>query len=90
MSLDDFYKFYGLSNTPKKIKDNQEINNLFKIPKKEKRLDMPKFYNFVEDNTHMMDILYLPDDNGFKYCLVVMDIATNKMDAQPLKKRKFI
>lgn len=86
MSLDDFYKFYGLSNTPKKIKDNQEINNLFKIPKKEKRLDMPKFYNFVEDNTHMMDILYLPDDNGFKYCLVVMDIATNKMDAEPLKR----
>ena len=86
MSLDDYYKYYGLSSASKKIKDKQEINNLFKIPKKEKRLDMPRFYNFEEDHTHMMDILYLPDDNGYKYCLVVMDIATNKIDAQPLKK----
>ena len=28
MSLDDYYKYYGLSNVPKKIKDKQEINNL--------------------------------------------------------------
>ena len=86
MSLDNYYKYFGLSNLPKNIKDNQEINNLFKIPKKEKRVDMPRFYNFQEDHTHMMDILYLPDDNGYKYCLVVVDIATNKIDAEPLKK----
>jgi hypothetical protein len=34
----------------------------------------------------MMDILYLPEDDGYKYCLVVVDIATNKIDAEPLKK----
>jgi hypothetical protein len=29
----------------------------------------------------------LPEDKGFKYCLVVVDVATGKTDAEPLKNR---
>ena len=85
MPHNTYYNDYGLTNVPKDFKNNQEINNLFKIPKKEKGKEMPKFYNFTEDYTHQTDILYMPNDNGFKYCLVVVDVATNKCDAEPLK-----
>ena len=49
---------------------------------------MPKFYNLEENHSHQMDILYLPEDKGYKYCLVVIDIATDNFDAQPLKKNR--
>jgi hypothetical protein len=85
MPKEIYYNDYGLTNVPKEFKNNQEVYNLFKLPKKEKGKEMPKFYSFTEDNTHQADILYMPNDNGFKYVLVVVDVATNKCDAEPLK-----
>ena len=79
---EDFYKFFSISKAPKDFKKKQELYKLFEVPKKEL---MPRFYNFEANNTHQADILYLPDDRGFKYCLVVVDIATSRMDAQPLR-----
>jgi hypothetical protein len=81
---ENFYKYFGLSNASKEFKKKQEITQLFKIPKKEK--PSARFYNFEKDNTHQCDILYLPDDKGYKFCLVVCDVATSLMDAVPLKK----
>jgi hypothetical protein len=81
---DDFYKYFSLSKAPLGFKKKQELFKLFQVPPKEKL--MPKFYNFEKDNTHQADILYLPDDDGYKFCLVVCDIATSLMDAEPLKK----
>jgi hypothetical protein len=82
-----FYSDFELSKVPKKYLDNQELYNLFKKPPKEKKNDMPRYYNFEENNTHQADLLYLPEDKGFKYCLVVVDVATGKTDAEPLKNR---
>ena len=81
---EDFYKYFSLSKAPLAFKNKQELFKLFEVPPKEKL--MPKFYNFEKDNTHQADILYLPDDDGYKFCLVVCDIATSLMDAEPLKK----
>jgi hypothetical protein len=39
-----------------------------------------------EDYNQMADLLYLPETKlGYKYLLVVVDIATNKFDIEPLK-----
>jgi len=84
---DKFYSDFGLSKVPKKYLESQELYNLFKKPLKEKRNEMPRFYNFEENDTHQADLLYLPEDKGFKYCLVVVDVATGKTDAEPLKNR---
>jgi hypothetical protein len=46
---------------------------------------MPRFYNFQKNDTHQVDSLYLPEDRGFKYCIVAVDIATSSMDAEPVK-----
>lgn len=82
-----FYKDFGLSKVPKEYLRKQEVYNLFKKPQKETREDTPRFYNLQENDNHQADVLYLPDDNGYKYCLVVVDVATNKTDAEPMKGR---
>ena len=62
---------------------------LFTIPKRNtgkdiSHYDKPKKENIVQQ----ADLLYLPTDKkGYKYLLIVVDIATNKIDAQPLKDR---
>lgn len=82
-----FYRDFGLSKVPKEYLRKQEVYNLFKKPQMETRKDMPRFYNFQPNDTHQADVLYLPDDNGYKYCLVVVDVATSKADAEPMKDR---
>ena len=80
----DFYRYFGLSNVPASFKKKQEITQLFTIPKRDE--PSSRFYNFEKDNCHQVDILYLPDDRGYKFCLVVCDVATSLMDTMPLKK----
>jgi IS30 family transposase len=41
----------------------------------------------MKNGSHQADLLFLPNDNGFKYCLVVVDLATRITDAQPLKNK---
>ncbi len=62
-NIDKYYNSFGLDKTvPRSFIKKQELNNIFAVPVKEKNKDMPKFYNFVEDNTHQADILFLPWD----------------------------
>lgn len=85
--METFYKDFGI--TPIKDKKNlkqQELYNLFKKPIKD--YDPPKYTNSYSKNyNHQADLLFLPDDNGFKYALVVTDIATRISDAEPLKSK---
>ena len=46
---------------------------------------MPQTQALEEGATAQADTLFLPNDNGFKYCLVVVDIASRKMDCEPMK-----
>jgi hypothetical protein len=59
---------------------------------KEVRKD--KTFNRVKNNipmhanwNQMADLLFLPHTNGYKYALVVVDLATNKFDLQQLKEK---
>jgi hypothetical protein len=42
----------------------------------------------IEDYNFMADLLYLPDDNGFKYCLVVVDLASDEFDIEQIKDKE--
>jgi hypothetical protein len=88
---DKYYNSFGLDRSlPRSFLKKQELNQLFAIPRKEPNDSMPHFYNFVEDNTHMADILFLPTDTykkkKYAYALVVVDVATGGTDAEPLEK----
>ena len=72
----------------KKDGESNVVTNLMKRPQKEKV--QGKFHDFEENATHQADLLFLPHDSSkggrpFKYALVVVDNATRKADARPLR-----
>jgi hypothetical protein len=73
----------------KSILDKLGIDETFS-----KRISKPKnAFNEVktqipnkEDYNMMADVLHLPTDkNGYKYCLTVVDLATDEFDIEPMK-----
>ena len=47
--------------------------------------------SFLEDTPnalHQADLLFLPHDEGFKYCLTVIDVASRYKAGRPLKSKK--
>lgn len=88
MALRDFYKSYISKNVDKNELNKELLYNLYKTPKRDKGLDAPHQTNDVENAVHQMDLLYLPDDAGRKYSLVVVDLATRKTDAEPMMDKK--
>jgi hypothetical protein len=85
MNIETFLK--GIN---KKSKDYNDSNELFRVPKGDKKDDIPHIKNNISDPNYLQqaDILYLPTSQfGYKYALVVVDVATSKMDAIPLKNK---
>lgn len=72
--------------TNKKTTDNM-VNNLFIKPTKDKGVNAPSYPDFADNFYHQADILFLPDDNGYKYALVVADVGSRLIDARPLKNK---
>jgi hypothetical protein len=64
------------------------VDKLFRVPKKDKGDNMPHFSNYPPNYINQADILYLPHDGQYKYALVVVDIGTRFVGAQPIKSRK--
>lgn len=66
------------------------VADLMKIPKKDSKINMPtRDPRFIENGyVHQADLLYLPNDNSYRYCLVVVDIGSGICDAEPLKTKK--
>ena len=82
MSIRDFYNDIK-SN---KFKNN-ELGQLFKKPIPETKSMTPQSQVFEKDTFHQADIMYMPDDKGFKYLLVVIDLYDGALDAEPLKNK---
>ena len=83
MDIKDFFK-----TLDKKSKTYDKNNDLFTVPKQDKFEDIPKIKNNIteENYLHQGDILYLPTSQfGYKYAFVLVDVATSKCDAIPLK-----
>ena len=58
---------------------------LMRAPRKDKGDNRTYYYNTVKNAVHQADLLYLPNDKGFKYALVVVDISTKAVDMIPLR-----
>lgn len=85
--MDKYYNDFFTSN----IKDKnwlhkQELYQLYKKPQKSNYVNTAHYNGvFSEFTDQQADLLFLPNNNGYKYALVVTDIATKKSDAEPLK-----
>lgn len=83
MSIQDFY--YDIKGS-KKDKNN-ELNSLYKKPQSEKGDNMPKTQVFNAHIFYQCDLLFMPDDKGYKYICVMVDCYDGKIDAEPLKNK---
>jgi len=68
-----------------KSKKKTELKSLYKKPVPESGNQMPVAQVFNKGVYQQADILYLPEDKGFKYLLVVVDLYDNSVDAEPVK-----
>jgi hypothetical protein len=81
MSIRDFY------NDLKIKKKGTELGQLYKKPKSEVKGQMPISQVFKNNIYYQADLLYMPEDNKYKYILVCVDMYDGTMDAEPLKQR---
>ncbi len=63
------------------------LDALFKLPKKDEKGDMPHFPHITANMWQMIDTLYLPNDQGNQYCLVLADVGSRLVEAQQMKQR---
>ena len=90
--IDDYYKTMGLKKIPKRgdVLKHQELYQLYKTPKKDtKGKSMPHIdKDDIEPKAILQaDLIYLPNDNGFRFALVCVDLNTGYTDAEPIKER---
>lgn len=72
-----------------KGKEKTIIDNLLIIPEVAKKgLDCPTTDVFEMNNTHQIDLLEMPDDDGYKYILTVVDLGHPRyIDARGMKEK---
>ena len=78
-----FQNFYN--SIKKNGKANTELNQLYKKPVPESKKYMPQAQIFHPDVYYQGDVLYMPEDKGFKYMVVITDMYDGSIDAQPIK-----
>jgi len=87
--MDKFYKDFNFGNVKnKKLLEKQELYNLYRRPQKETVDETPHFNQTYSANVdHQADLIFLPNDRGFRYALVISNISTRLSDAEPLKSK---
>jgi len=63
------------------------IDQLYKMPKKDKDGDNPTFTRITPNYIQFLDTLYLPNDKGFIYALVLSDQGSRLVDLEPMTGR---
>lgn len=66
---------------------NNKSKELLTRPKKDDKRNYAHINIPERGQVVMLDTLHLPSDNGFGYALVALDVATNHVDAEPMKDR---
>ena len=54
---------------------------------KPRKITYARIKDSTPNNTHQADLLYLPEDGGYKFALCAVDVASRYKEAEPLKTR---
>lgn len=82
----DYSQFDFMNKPQNKQELNKElIVKLMKPPKKDKNKFKNHFNVYGSGFQYQADLLFLPDDQGYKYLLICCDVGNRKTDAVPLK-----
>lgn len=82
-----YYRDFGITKVNKNFLDKQKLANLFKTPKKDKGPNEAHFTDAKPGAIVQADLLFLPNDRGYRYLLVTVDNASRATDAEPLKSK---
>ena len=86
--VSEYYKNFLVSNVKNRKNLTKEVlYNLYKKPVKDSEENTPHIQPAEKNATHQADILYLPNDDGYKYGLTVVDVGSRLMDCEPLKSK---
>ena len=83
-----YYKLFSLSGISPTLLKNDKLANLYLRPKKEKRSERPKVLVWKVNATQQADLCKMPINRGFKYFLTVVELACQRIDAEPIKNKK--
>ena len=86
--VDQYYKYFTLSGTPPILLKNEEHANLYLRPRKEKRFERPKILIWKANATQQADNCEMPEDKGFNYFLVLVELACRRVDGEPLRNKE--
>ena len=78
---------YKIMSTNQKV-TNDMLHNLYIKPTRDKGSNMPRYPDFQDNYYHQADLLFLPNDDGYKYALVVVDVGSRLIDARALKSKQ--
>ena len=86
--VDQYYKYFTLSDVPSALLKNEEHANLYLRPRKEKRFERSKVLIWKANATQQADTCKMPEDKGFEYFLVLVELACRRVDGEPLKNKE--
>ena len=66
---------------------NDLIHNLYLAPSKDTGVNAPHYPKVDKNFMHQMDLLFMPNDDGYKYALVIVDVSTSMCDARAIKNK---
>jgi hypothetical protein len=90
-NIDDFYNTLGINIKNKKDLQNEKLYNLYDKPKKVKVWPSVNKSNIQEGAVQQCDLLFMPEDEGYRYILVVCDVGGwRQTDAEPLKTKSIV
>lgn len=85
--MDDIISKYLKNNSNFGLRSNNNIiDNLFSVPKRDKGANMPSYQSYDLGVYQQADLLFLPNDGGYEYALVVAEVGNPRLvDAVALK-----
>ena len=86
--VDQYYKYFALSDVSPALLKNEEHANLYLRPRKEKRFERPKVLIWKVNATQQADLCEMPIDKGFNYFLVLVELACRRVDGEPLRNKE--
>src|SRR2546426_7857218 len=86
--VDQYYKYFTLSDVPSALLKNEEHANLYLQFRKEKRFERPKVLIWKVNATQQTDTCEMPKNKGFNYFLVLVELACRRVDGESLRNKE--
>lgn len=86
--MEQYYKLFALSGVPPAQLKNEEHANLYLAPHKESKFERPRVLAWLPNAVQQADLCKMPEDRGYIYFLVLVELACRRVDGEPIKDKE--